>query len=204
MPLNELKIAFDTQRIEELEKFLQEHIHYLNEEEKRLKQIRSNVNWLIDFYGYAKKLNGKRDIYFRSMEDRAVVFTNCERNEHVYYLDMQFRRILAQEELRDCKITTLYGYILNYESLMQNDFCPEKATIFVELPPDCQSENVIRIPKAEFLCYQVKLLDDKPDFTKIINYLGGIKRRPKLILANEYQIKLHDLRSSPFELQILF
>ncbi|WP_317855186.1 MerR family transcriptional regulator [Chakrabartyella piscis] len=204
--LSEIKTFFDTQSTEIIENHLTDLRTEYREETKRLLNNIKDATWLKDYYNYGTLLSEKTMIYPRTMSERIAVYTTCTPTELVYRADMRLREIVHQHNEIEINLRTPYDYILNIHEMKNGRFVPTHALIELNKFEDCHEYNdhIMQIPQGTYYCFPVFLLSNNPDFSIVNDYIQQIGLDPKFVICSEYQTKLHDLESSPYEVQILF
>ena len=175
MSLKELKELFQGKDLNRLAEFLAAEKQKLDEEERLLREKRQDVDWLCEFMEYSKSLEVDGGLEIRQLPQMHMIRVPCQGDDSMYAMDLELRHISVSEPLRSCQILNPYGYILDFDRLMENCMYPTASTVCVRERPPVDSPYL---------------------FTD-----HGL--RPTLVLACEYLASLYDPRNSPYELRLL-
>lgn len=203
MSLRELRSLFEDQDLEQLARFLEEQKRRLDEEEHLLREKRQDVEWLSEFLEYSKSLRVQGDLTVRTIPATHMIRVPCQGDDSMYAMDMELRRIVMSPEFRDCQILNPYGYILDFDHLMENNMYPTASTVCVRELPEAASPYLFTAPAGRYLCCKAHILSDHWDVEPLIECCGEHGLRPGLTLAFEYLASLYDPRNSPYELRLL-
>ena len=203
LSLKDLKEVFQTQDLKLLEGLLREQQRILDEEARRLEDRKQDLQWLVDFFEYSKRMEVQNDLSIREQPAMHMIRVPCDGDDSMYAMDMELRRIIASPEFRGCQILNPYGYLLDFDHLMEGERFPVASTVCVrELPPE-PSPYAFTMPAGRYLCCKAKLFADQWDISPLVAYCRERGLRPALCVANEYLSSLYDPKNSPYEIELL-
>lgn len=201
--LKDLKEVFQSHNLAMLEKLLQEQKRTLEEEFAKLEARKQDIAWLVDFFEYSKGMTVSNEISIKEQAECHVICAPCDGDDSMYAMDLELRRIAATAQLRDCQVMNPYGYLLDFDRLMENKMYPLASTVCVLGALPEQSPYIMKIPKGRYLCCKANILSQKWDISPMIAYCREHGLNPKLCIANEYLSSLNDPTNSPYEIMLL-
>ena len=200
MSLRELKELFQGKDLNRLAGFLAAEKQKLDEEERLLREKRQDVDWLCEFMEYSRSLEVDDGLEIRQLPQMHMIRVPCQGDDSMYAMDLELRRISVSEPLRSCQILNPYGYILDFDRLMENCMYPTASTVCVRERPPADSPYLFTAPAGRYLCCRAKILSEDWSVEPLIRYCTDHGLRPTLVLACEYLASLYDPRNSPYEL----
>ena len=203
MSLKELKELFQGKDLNRLAEFLEAEKKKLDEEERLLREKRQDVDWLSEFMEYSRSLEVDGSLEIRQLPQMHMIRVPCQGDDSMYAMDLELRRISVSEPLRSCQILNPYGYILDFDRLMENRMYPTASTVCVRERPPVDSPYLFTAPAGRYLCCRAKILSEDWSVEPLIRYCTDHGLRPTLVLACEYLASLYDPRNSPYELRLL-
>lgn len=203
MSLKELKELFQGKDLNLLGAFLEDQKQKLDAEERLLQEKRQDVAWLADFLEYSKSLDVQNDITIRDLPEMRMIRVPCQGDDSMYAMDMELRRVSVSPEFHACQILNPYGYILDFDQLMQNRMYPTASTVCIRECPETESSYLFTAPAGRYLCCKARILSDDWNVEPLVAYCKEHHLRPKLVLACEYLSSLYDPQNSPYELRLL-
>lgn len=201
--LKDLKEVFQTQDLGRLERFLLEQKQNLEEEARRLEEKKQDVQWLVDFFHYSKGLSVDNTLAVRELAPMHVIQVPCDGDDSMYAMDMELRRIAMSPELRSCQILNPYGYVLDFDRLLEGQMYPTASTVSIRELPEQPSPYVTTIPGGRYLCCKAQILSPRWDISPLVDYCRQRGLRPALTVAWEYLASLYDPQNSPYEIGLL-
>ncbi len=203
MPLKDLKEIFQTKDLSLIESFLRQQEKNLEEEQRILEEKKQNVKWLKEFFEYSKTLQTTEDIYIKHIGKRKMLSVPCLGSDSMYAMDMELRRVIALPEHKALQVLNPYGYILDFDRLLENEFYPTHSTVSVSGVPERESTYFVTIPEGDYVCCQSQILSDGFDLSFFKKYCGEHNLRFDFVIACEYLKSLYDPANSPYEIQAL-
>lgn len=203
MSLKDIKDILDTQNIDALEQYLALQTKILEDEQKKLEQMKHNIDWLSTFLGESKKIQPSKKVSIRTQEERLIIYCPALKGQDIYEMDMDLRQTVSSGGIKGGTVLNPYGYILDKDDFMQGkiSFTASYAAIsHVNKPyPEC----IKTLPAGEYLCFHTPILSDDFDISFLIEEIKKRGCTPELIIANEYIKSLFDPIHSPYEIQVL-
>jgi len=75
--------------------------------------------------------------------------------------------------------------------------------MFVKSAPEKLSENILEIPEGDYFCFRSRILSEGWNPYQVNMFFADRKKKPTLVLANEFENNLQEYRQCPYEVQIL-
>ena len=203
MQLKDLKEIFESQNLESIELLLKERRQAIDEQARLLEDMKENVRWLMDFFEYSKSMQVESSITIKELPERYVISAPCNEGDSIYDMDLALRKLLSLPVFKNTQILNLYGYILDFDKLMENKMLARYSTVSIRDLPAERNPYTRTIPAGTYLCYKANILSDDWDISPLIRYCQQHSVRKPFAVAFEYLTKLHDPQQSPYEITIL-
>lgn len=178
------------------------------EKERELYEIRNSIeeiDWTIGYYSYIAQNDLMGVVYKRRLPERHVILSDSLPGDTIEEMDVSLHSITHSEANSHLRIQRQYGYVLDFESLLEAKFNPLNATLFIyELPP-VPSPYIQTLPAGSYLCYCARILSEDWCIDPVREYLkNNPELRPSLVIAAEYEDNLREYYNAQYEIQILF
>ncbi len=203
LSLKDLKEVFQSQDLDRLEELLREQQKSLEEEARRLEEQRQDVQWLVDFLDYSRSMAVDNHLYIREQAPMTVLKVPCDGDDAMYTMDMELRRVASSPAFQNCQLLNPYGYLLDFDRLLENRLYPVASTVCVRegegLAP---SPYLFQVPGGRYLCCKAKIFSQGWDVSPLAHYCHSHQLRPAFVIANEYLSSLYDPSNSPYEIAL--
>ncbi len=203
MQLKDLKEIFESQNLESIELLLKERRQAIDEQTRLLEDMKENVHWLMDFFEYSKSLQVENSITIKELPERYVISAPCKEGDSIYDMDLSLRKIVSSPVFKNAQILNPYGYILDFDKLMENKMLAHYSTVSIRELPATKTSYALTIPAGTYLCYKANILADDWDVAPLARYCRQNAIHKPYAVAFEYLTKLHDPQQSPYEITIL-
>ena len=201
LSLEEIKSVILNNDIKELVSLLDTHKQRCLDEISRLQDVIDSIEWYKNYFTYVNEDSVNDNFYSLHIEKRYLVAAayDGKSNEEVH---IALHEIKNSEKFRSLKYVRQFSLILDYNDLMECNLNRKYLGMFIKEPPDFKSENIIEIPEGDYLCFKARILSDtwNPYFAKL--FFSG-KKKPPIVLANEYEDSLYDYSRCIYEIQML-
>lgn len=204
LSLEEIKDIISNNNIPKLLDSLDKRKKILEDEISKLKDTIDSIKWYKDYFTYINEDGNINDhSYSLYFEKRYMVVAKVLENEPKEDFHIRLNEIRNDKECRHLNYMRQFSYILDYDSLMNGELKPYYLGMFIkDVPPENHSKDIIEIPAGDYLCFKARILSESwnPYFTKL--FFEG-KKKPTIVLANEYENSLEEYSRSVYEIQIL-
>ena len=124
LSLKDLKEVFQNRNLGQLEELLREQQQSLEEEARRLEDKRQDIQWLVDFLEYSRKMAVDNHLYWKDLPEMTVLRVPCDGDDAMYTMDMELRRVASSAPFNSCQLLNPYGYLLDFDRLLENRMYP--------------------------------------------------------------------------------
>ena len=202
LSLEEIKEILAEDNIDTLVKYLDKCKNSLEEEISKLKDTIDSIKWYKDYFTYVGEGSIDDHSYILHLEERHIVATKIIENEPKEDFHIRLNEIRNSNECKHLKYMRQFSYILDYDALMNGELKPLYLGMFIKDAPEEHSKNILEIPAGDYLCFKARILSEgwNPYLTKL--FFQG-KKKPAIVLANEYENSLHEYSRAVYEVQIL-
>ena len=204
LPLSQIKEIIKSGSVTMLLPYLRKQKKDYKEEIKNIREKIKDIDWYIDYFEYMDTVKPSSDFYSVKMGERYFAAVPCFEGEETSDSELRLSKLKSQENFKNLKYLRQWNYIIDYNSLVNRQFCPLYITMRMKEKPDFQSENIVIMPEGEYLCFRAKILAG--DFGNIISlnsYLQKLGVNPRCVMACEYEDNLKEYVNTPYEIQIL-
>lgn len=198
LSLEEIREIILDGSVDRLLPFLKKQKEICEEELKATKRKIKDIEWYIDYFTYFNKSTD--DVYKAKMDTRYIINVPCYNNDKLS--DMEIRLASKKSKLSDLNYRRQYGYILNFDDVLNKKFNPQNYFVFLRGKSSKDLDGYIEIPAGEYLCYRSKILTNEWEQNVIKDYLQYREKNP-LVLALEYEGNLKEYDDAWYEIQIL-
>lgn len=178
------------------------------EKETEIAHIRKSIqeiDWTISYYSYIDQNDFPGIIYKRQLEQRYIITSDSISGDPIEQMDVDLHTITNSERFHHLSYRRQYGYLLDFNNLLQGTFIPQNATLFINEHPGFESPNIRILPAGNYLCYCTRILSDDWNANPIAEY---ISKNPSLVpafaIAVEYEDNLREYYNALYEIQVYF
>lgn len=200
LSLKDLKEVFQNRNLGQLEELLREQQQSLEEEARRLEDKRQDIQWLVDFLEYSRKMAVDNHLYWKDLPEMTVLRVPCDGDDAMYTMDMELRRVASSAPFNSCQLLNPYGYLLDFDRLLENRMYPTASTVCIRGEGLEPSPYLFSVPAGRYLCCKARILSGEWDVSPLAAFCRRWKLRPSFVLANEYLSSLYDPANSPYEI----
>lgn len=116
-------------------------------------------------------------------------------------MEIRLAKEKSEQGIDNAMYLRQYGYKISYEGFCKQQFQPDFYFIYLNKKVK-DVRNIQKFPEGEYLCFREKILEEKWNPQRIMNYFHG-KKKPELMLAMEYEDNLDNYAHANYEVQIL-
>lgn len=202
LSLEEIKVIIKSGSVDSLIVYLQQK---KKEKEKELVDLQrqiKDIEWYINYFIYIDKDKITDNIYKRQLQKRYIIKTPCYYEEELANMEINLAEIKSRKEYLNLKFHRQYGYKIDFQSFMKQNFYPKEYFVFLNEKPDIAQELYDELPEGEYLCFKTQILNENWN-PQILKEYFLERKVPRLILALEFEDNLHDWQDAWYEVQIL-
>ena len=189
--------------VDKLLPFLEQQKENYKQEQKRIETTLKDIQWYIDYFNFLNRDEHNGSIYKVQLEKRyAIVAPGYPGEVPIANMEIRLAANKARPELRNLNYLRQYGYIVDYEKLMQKTFWASNYFIYLRDKPEFPTEYLMELPAGEYICYRGRILTENWDPSTLIDFFKN-KPKPKLVITNEFEENLVEYLDTQYEIQIL-
>jgi len=201
MSLKDIKEIIHYGSVDKLLPFLEQQKLNHENELKKIEATIKDIQWYIDYFTFLNV--DKEGLYKIKLEKRYIIAVTGHPGElPISNMEVRLAAAKAQPELHSLNYLRQYAYILDFNKLIQKDFCANKYFIYLREKPDFPTEYLMELPQGEYICYRARILTDNWDPSMLEQFFKD-KPTPKLVIANEFEENLVEYLGTQYEIQIL-
>lgn len=200
--LDEIKAVIVSNDIPLLLELLEKREAFFKEEISKIEDIIDGIEWYKNYFSYVDSKNLDGNCYSLHLPKRYIVAAECIEGEPKQDFHIRLNEIKNSENFKNLIYMRQFSHILDYDDLIEGKLKPLYLGMFIKNPPGFKSDHIIEIPEGDYLCFKARILSDgwNPYFAKL--FFDG-KKKPSIVLANEYEDNLYEYSRCVYELQIL-
>lgn len=202
MQLKDIQKIIHSGRVDCLLPYLEKKKRAAVEELEALQGTIKDIEWYIDYFTYLDKGKNADYLYKIQLEDRYIIKSPCYYMEPLSNMEFRLAGVKSKKEYEKLYFRRQYGYKVNVESLMKQEFYPMEYFIFLREKPDIDKKLYDVLPAGEYLCFRTQALRENWNPDVLTDYFKN-KEMPKLALALEFEDNLVEYSQAWYEIQIL-
>lgn len=200
--LGEIREALASNDTRRLRVFLREKRRSLKAEVEKLSGLIEDLDWYIDYYGYLEEHDYYGLPYCQTEGERFLLAEPLRPGEDIYgSVGKRLTRVQHSAEFVDARFLRCHGYILDFSALLEGRLVPTHYFIYLRQKPPRECARVITVPAGEYLCVQSRVLAEPFDGGSLRPYFKDAKK-PRIVLANEYEDNFTSFKNCVYEIQI--
>ena len=203
LPLKDIREIIHSGSVDKLLPFLKQQKQNQEQELKRIDATIKDIQWYIDYFTFLDKDEHNGSIYKAQLKKRyAIAAPGYPGELPISNMEVRLAAIKAKPELRNLNYLRQYGYIVDYDKLIQKTFWANKYFIYLRDKPDFPTEYLLELPEGEYICYRARILTDNWDPTPLIDFFKN-KLKPRLVITNEFEENLVEYLGTQYTIEIL-
>ena len=188
--------------VEGLMPFLHRQKENLREEIRRAEEQIRDIEWYVNYFTYMDGSEDEAKPYLLSLERRYVLSVPCLEGDALSDMEIRLAEVEGRPQYKKLPFRRQYGYTLDFEGLLQQQFHPYTYFTYLRREPEFPSEYFDVLPEGEYICFRTKLLKENWR-TEVLQKYFQETAPPKLIVALEFEDNLVDWSDAQYEVQIL-
>lgn len=188
--------------VDKLLPFLYKQKENLAEEAKAIEDRIKDIEWYINYFKYFE--DGENDMYLYRLhqEKRYVLKVPCYSSDELSDMEIRLAAAKSMPEYARLPYRRLYGYKIDFDSLLDGKFRPYSYFIYMRKEPGFAAEHFDVLPEGDYICFRTPILKESWQTDILKNYFRDTQK-PKLVLALEFEDNLVDWSDAMYEVQIL-
>jgi len=176
-----------------------------NEKESELQAIQNtldDIHWVHDYYSYNQCATFQEKTYIRAFDERYLFTSDYRPSDTIQDMDINLHEQLNSNIFASMSFRRQFGYLIDYDSLIENRFQPFCMSVFLKQPLN-DSKRMVVLPAGNYLCYSVKLLSEDFSAEPLKKFMESNEiPKPDTIVALEYEDNLREYYNAFYEIQI--
>jgi len=206
LSLNEIeKIMYSGDNVKDIVFFLEKQKEQVIKQIKELNITIQDISWYINYFKY---LNGSENNSFPHIshfDTRKILVTECEPEQSIENIEVKLTAMKTNLQNAGFRFHRQFGYLLDYNSIINKDWLPNKYYIFIsDLPesiPEEYSKNIVTVLAGDYFCLSFRLRHITDLNTSLILEYFKLKPNPPYVIANEHEDNISIYTHCPYELQ---
>ncbi|MGE5627072.1 MAG: MerR family transcriptional regulator [Solirubrobacterales bacterium] len=202
LTLEEIKIIISSGSVDKLLPFLENQKQKFILEQKKIMETIKDIDWYMHYFTYMDNNKYTGTPYKIKLEKRYAISVPCFHDEELASMEIRLAGAKSRKELKELSFLRQYGYLMDYDLLVNQKFCPNQYFIYLKEKPDFETEFLLELPEGEYLCFRAKLCTRQWD-TALISEFFQYKNTPAFVIANEFEDNFVEYNNADYEVQIL-
>ena len=202
MSLEQIREVLIHNDIQSLQKHLEELEHNCEEQIRQLDDTLDTIRWYRDYFDFEGR-EPQEYSYVKHFRKRYLVSVRIREDEDNASYHLRLASLRNRPEMKDLSYMRQYSMILDYDSLIENKLKRYHLGMFVKSAPKQLSENILEIPEGDYFCFRSRILSEGWNPYLVNMFFSDRKKKPSLVLANEFENSLQEYHQCPYEVQIL-
>lgn len=205
LPLSEIEEIMSSGKVDSIIQFLQKQKKQISKEIEDLKMTLDDIQWYVDYFKYLNISEYNALPHVTHFDTRHILYTDCIQDESIEDIEVRLASMKTNSYDNGFRFRRQFGYLLDYASILQKDWHPNKYFIYIsELPNTIKPEDghhLITFPEGSYLCYGFRLRHMDELNTNLIEEYFKAKPVPPFVIANEHEDNLSTYTYCPYMLQ---
>ena len=156
------------------------------------KQVVEDISWYAGQDEKMRQTKALNAVTIRHFPKRTVLYGNNAEQTHAYHLKLQ--ELCRTVVKRTNSIRRNYGFILDGTKIAEGGFVKRGEYIRFDeetletVPP----ENLTILPDGNYACCTLRVVNDRADFTPLLQWLSERNLRADYIIADEIGLQLFE------------
>lgn len=210
LPLEEIKHIIASGSVKELIPALENQRRILFDEIRESMERLDSIQWYIDYFTFMNKDNNAEKLYKIKLKKRYAIAVDHNPGEvPIANMEVNLQKVKGLPKHKGLHYLRQYAYTVNYDelinysdSLLKRTYWPLKYFIYLKEKPDFYTPNLIELPEGEYLCYRARILKSGWD-TSVLKEFFRNRKKPEVVIANEFEENLVEYLDTTYELQML-
>lgn len=204
LSLAEIREIMADKKVDKITSYLELQKRRVEEQIEELKNRKEDIQWYLDYFTYMDSGNFSSTPHVQHLSSRQVLYTDA-RNLSVEIMEVNLSRLRNSFTNESIHYRRQFGYLLNYDALLNRQWQPEKYFIYLteisEVLFEQISPHVLTLPEGDYLCCSIRLRHLDELKTGLIAEYFKDRESPAYVIANEHEDNLSSYQYCPYELQ---
>lgn len=201
MPLSDIQDILQEGNVEKMQQLLEKQRLRIEEERSRINEMYEDIQWYQNYFSYLQQYDFDHVPYIVHLNSRYVLNVEYREEDTVESVETRLASLKNSEGLDQMKYRRQYGYIADYDAMMEGTFRPKSYFVYVK-EKMFNHPNILELPAGTYLCFRARICAEEWRPDTLERYLRKYKR-PVFAVANEYEDNLTEYHHCPYEVQIL-
>lgn len=203
LSLAEISDVIKEEKVEKLSDALIHQQEKIQAEIQELKNKLDDIEWYNRYFNY---FNNTKEIdnvpYIKEFQERYIIYVDwIKEGGTVESVETRLAKLRNCPQMEHVQFYRQFGYIADFEALMENRFQEQKYFIYLKEKPEVFKHYHMCIPAGKYLCFRAKIRTQEWDTALIRKCLKNSNVLP-YIVADEYEDNLQEYHECPYEVQI--
>lgn len=199
LPLCEIEDILEDGKTDKMLNYLKIQEKRIASELKKIKEVHEDIKWYINYFEYLDHYHFENIPYVLRLDKRYIMYVDCNEGDTVETVETRLAQLKNKQNL---KYRRQYGYIADFDSMINKNFKPNRYFIYLKEKPESDADWLMELPQGEYLCFRAKVCAGEYDPSIIMKYLENTSL-PQYVVASEYEDNLVEYHYCPYEIQIL-
>lgn len=187
--------------LEELENDCQKKINSLND-------TLDTIKWYRDYFTKSEDYTTDKIAKVEHFPKRYMVAVSINEGESRESYHVRLTTLRNKPYMQDLPYMRQYSVLIDYDKLLEMKLKPLCLGMFIKSLPDDITKSqrppgsIIEIPEGDYYCFRSRILSEGWNPYLIKMFFSDKKKKPTLVLANEFEDSLKEYHQCPYEVQI--
>jgi DNA-binding transcriptional MerR regulator len=202
LQLKDIKNIMAEGQVNKLQYFLRKNLASREQDLNNLKEQISDLKWYIEYFKYMDNVNPNSPPHVSRLEERYILKAPCNPDEPFADIELRLTKLRSLDEFKSLQYRRHYGFLIDFDDMINQHFNPIAAYIFLKRKPDFDSPYIETLPAGSYLCFTAQLRLDLWNSREVKEFLESGVYTPIFAVANEYEDNLVEYTATPYEVQI--
>jgi DNA-binding transcriptional MerR regulator len=202
LSLKDVKNIITAGQVDRLQYFLRKNLAERQREFRELQEIISDLKWYIEYFTYMDNAKADKAPRIAFLEERFTLCAPCVSNEPFGDIELRLTKLRSRDEFKSLGYRRHYGFIIDFDDMVNKRFAPIAAYIFLKFKPDFASSYITILPAGEYLCFTAQLRLNEWNSNVVKSFFDERRYKPVFAIANEYEDNLAEYTATPYEVQV--
>lgn len=201
LSLKEIKEILDSNDISMLLDTMQKRQDELKVEAQKIQNAIENIEWYKHYFTYIDSGYKNHLSIIRNLPERYMIVTKCDKEKSKKEWHMDLHKLVHSQQNISLKVLRRYSYILDYDSIQNEELDPKYLGLFVHELPNYLSADIITLPAGNYFCFKARILQKTWSAGPAKKYFKD-KAIPSIIIASEFEDNLREYTDCIYEVQL--
>lgn len=183
-----------------------------NECQKKINELNDTIDtikWYRNYFSESADDAENKYAYVQHFPKRYMVAVSIKEGESKESYHLRLTALRNKPYMKELPYMRQYSIIMDYDNLIDMKLKPLCLGMFIKNAPSDESLQkqvpgaIIEIPEGDYYCFRSRILSDGWNPYLIRMFFSDNKKKPGLVLANEFENNLKEYQQCPYEVQTL-